>query len=283
VSKNGLAPITALRYRCLFMANKNKRKFWASVKAFVLKSKTLLEFLALIGLLVYLWHVWVNWQTWFFGESLIKIPYNVAERGQLGDTYGPMSALFSGLAFLGVLYTVYLQISDNSRDSFETNFFRIMDIWRDYVKGVVLPDNITGKSLQSNAVIEHVYLMLWYNLQLDEAGEKVETLESFKHGYSCARNARPEIMDAYFRLLYHTFRFAAKSPVWDKESYTDIVRAALSPGELVLLAFNGLTDEYEGGKFKKYIIQFHLLKHLAGGFKKMLIEGKEYPAEAFND
>jgi hypothetical protein len=37
---------------------------------------------------------------------LIKDP---AERGQFGDTFGALNTLFSGLAFVAVIYTMYLQ------------------------------------------------------------------------------------------------------------------------------------------------------------------------------
>jgi len=35
--------------------------------------------------------------------------YDLATRGQFGDTFGGANSLFSGLAFLGIIYTIFLQ------------------------------------------------------------------------------------------------------------------------------------------------------------------------------
>jgi hypothetical protein len=44
--------------------------------------------------------------TWGFGTYFFD---NWQERGQFGDLFGSVNALFSGLAFLGLIYTIRLQ------------------------------------------------------------------------------------------------------------------------------------------------------------------------------
>lgn len=41
-----------------------------------------------------------------------KLYPNVAERGQFGDMFGGLNALFSGLAFWGILFAIFLQRED---------------------------------------------------------------------------------------------------------------------------------------------------------------------------
>lgn len=50
----------------------------------------------------------VTVQLCVFGAVYIALP-NWSERGQFGDVFGAANALFSGLAFAGLIYTVWLQ------------------------------------------------------------------------------------------------------------------------------------------------------------------------------
>lgn len=47
---------------------------------------------------------------WIAAPFFVSFLYsNMSERGQFGDTYGFINALFSGLAFAGLFYTIHLQ------------------------------------------------------------------------------------------------------------------------------------------------------------------------------
>ena len=43
---------------------------------------------------------------------LVFLPYDENERGTFGDQFGAVNALFSGLAFAGLIYTIILQRHD---------------------------------------------------------------------------------------------------------------------------------------------------------------------------
>jgi hypothetical protein len=58
-------------------------------------------FIYIAGLVVLLWIA-----TPFAVSALFESP---EQRGQLGDTFGVVNALFSGLAFAGLIYTIHLQ------------------------------------------------------------------------------------------------------------------------------------------------------------------------------
>lgn len=51
--------------------------------------------------------------TLFLGNlCLIFLPYSKEARGTFGDQFGAVNALFSGLAFAGLIYTIILQRHD---------------------------------------------------------------------------------------------------------------------------------------------------------------------------
>ena len=48
--------------------------------------------------------------------------------GQMGDSYGIFNALFSGLAFLGVIATLYIQSRDNKKRKVVEQFYQMLDV-----------------------------------------------------------------------------------------------------------------------------------------------------------
>ena len=53
---------------------------------------------------------------WFSTPFIVKHYFSViAERGQFGDIFGSINALFSGLAFSGLIYTIFLQREEISK------------------------------------------------------------------------------------------------------------------------------------------------------------------------
>ena len=91
--------------------------------------------------------------------------------------------------------------------------------------------------------------------------------ESFKSGDNLKTNlSKVEIMwnlDHYFRHLYRIFKYiddADSNVISDekKYKYTGIVRATLSPYELIMLFYNGFSHP----KFKAMIEKYALLQNL---------------------
>jgi hypothetical protein len=58
------------------------------------------------------------------GIIIYKTMPDWASRGQVGDMFGAANSFFSTLAFLGLIYTVFLQqrqLEQQRKDSFESN------------------------------------------------------------------------------------------------------------------------------------------------------------------
>lgn len=60
------------------------------------------------ALMIFLWVGW-PFAIWKFSPQVAESGGRIAAAGQLGDIYGGINALFSGLAFAALIYTVYLQ------------------------------------------------------------------------------------------------------------------------------------------------------------------------------
>ena len=65
----------------------------------------------------------------------------------------------------------------------------------------------------------------------------------------------------YFRQLYHIIKFVDESEIEDKRRYTDFLQAQMDNDELVLLAYNGISEQ--GEDFKPLIERYSLLENLA--------------------
>jgi len=63
-----------------------------------MKSKNIIFILLIISLVMLVYYLVISNQ---FGDW--------AERGQFGDSFGAIATFFSGLAFAGLIYTIYLQ------------------------------------------------------------------------------------------------------------------------------------------------------------------------------
>ena len=71
------------------------------------------------GLLLYGFFFWLPTMLPFLLEEAFNIEKKdvLGQYGQMGDSYGIFNALFSCLAFFGVLLTIYFQSRDNKKVS----------------------------------------------------------------------------------------------------------------------------------------------------------------------
>ena len=66
----------------------------------------------------------------FFRDHVFNVRENIKidVLGQMGDSYGIFNALFSGLAFLGVLITLYKQSRDNRKHTVVEQYYQMLDV-----------------------------------------------------------------------------------------------------------------------------------------------------------
>jgi Putative phage abortive infection protein len=232
------------------------------------------------------------------------------ERGTFGDMFGAINALFSGLAFASLIYTVYLQRHELqmqreelrlTRDelqgqrlqlaaqndvlrtqNFENTFFQLLRL---------LNDTVNAIDLQRSAdVTNHgrdCFTFFFGNFKNWHGRTKAEIPSAESHdviaaAYSKFYGKYQSDVGHYFRTLYNIIKFVHLSGVENKKFYTNLVRAQLSSHELLLLFYNCQTPRGRE-KFKPLVERYALLKTVP---RELLLEADHlalYDAAAYGE
>lgn len=217
-----------------------------------------------------------------------------SDRGTFGDQFGAVNALFSGLAFAGLIYTIILQRSElelqreelrmtrqemhnqtnefekeNSTfqyQRFENTFFNLLNQFESVTNQLTFQFH-TGK--KTTIIGRELFRSAFEDVPhyIDEGNAPVNGMRKLleqkgMEGY--VESFTPTYFDHYFRLLYRIVKFVDESKLIqekDKYEYVCILRALLSRYELVWLYYNGLS-EYGCEKMKPYIEKYALLKNI---------------------
>jgi len=260
------------------------------------------DYIVIAGVLGVIFLVWLGWQ-WLL-PLMWKIGLGdsgrLSDRGQFGDSYGGLNALFTGLAFAGVACTIYLQLKDNRVreaerhvqeteralrekdriiDRFEGRFFKLADVLRSHIQSFLLDDDTSNDRAGKRALALLVDMQAPYRFDFDST--IAAALKRYEKTYGKYQN----MLGPYFRILYRIIKYTDESSVDDKEAYTGIIRAELGNAELWLIALNCLTEN--GANFKPLVIKYHLLKHFSKrGPSWDEVEAeirRAYPESAFRD
>ena len=211
--------------------------------------------------------------------------------GEFGDMFGGVNALFSGLAFVGVIYAILLQRRELQlqreeleytrfelkgqkeqleaqnqtfrQQSFDNAFFRMVALHHQLVSTIDLRE---GSANASATIVGRDCFVEFYtrlrNRSMDtNRFPRGATYESLRIVYAELYKEIQADVGNYFRNLYHIIKFVDRSQVDDKRMYTNLVRAQLSSHELLLLFYNCLTHLGEE-KFKPLIEKYALLKNM---------------------
>ena len=217
------------------------------------------------------WFVFVmEWFPWWTEENA---------RGTFGDSFGVVNALFSGLAFAGVICAILLQkkelelqrqeLKDTraeikgqketlQKQNFESSFFQLLSMHSEIVNSMEIKYGKTDYS--GRKCFGHMLEMLeydYYNPQPPNRNQ--EDLNALYEQFFA--NYQPYV-GHYFRHLYNVVKFVHEHEFFDrkeckekeckeKKRYTNFIRAQLSSDELGLLFYNCLSNR--GAKFKDLV------------------------------
>ncbi len=223
------------------------------------------------------------------------------ERGQFGDMFGAVNALFSGLAFAGLIITLILQrrelelqrqelaltrkeMEDQTTEfekqnetlkiqRFENTFFNMLSQFQEVVNSLsvrYMKFNTTYELIGRDtfkATFKEVTVLV--DIPKDNQSHRsyrgmADTIKAVGLNGYCKSDI-PTYFDHYFRLLYRILKFVKDTPLItefdDEYEYTSMLRAVLSRYELVWLYYNGLSD-YGVEKLKPLIERYAMLKSL---------------------
>lgn len=204
---------------------------------------------------------------------LWNVPFSVVpekiREGQFGDSFGALNALFSGLAFSGVLITLLMQRKDLSetrnesiRQQTESQFYNMLNLQQQVVQAFDLHRlGSTSLTIQGRDCFRDWGRKL--KTRYDELGPEYkyeETLERALSAYDKILQAHQGDLGVYFRSLYSIFRLISNANHVDRQGFANVVRSFLSDYELVLLFYNCLS--VRGEKFKGYAKTYALFDNL---------------------
>lgn len=209
-----------------------------------------------------------------------------AERGQFGDMFGGLNALFTALAFAALIYTVLLQRDELSLQrrelagqrkqlreqnrtfrlqSFENTFFQLLALHHQIV-GAITIDGSAGMHRGRDAFeLYYAAIRTRYGKERGTGRRDATSLDELNTVdaiYLREYEKRQADFGHYFRNLYHTLKLVEGSvTAEDKRQYAGFVRAQLSTFELLCLFYNCLSQQGVQ-KFKPLAERYALFKNL---------------------
>ena len=241
------------------------------------------------------WPLWLTFAVIIFlwGMSIIVLCWlfpDIGMRGQFGDTFGAVNALFAGLAFAGIIFAIILQKKElelqrqelkETRDeirgqkeqlqaqdqtlqkqNFESSFFQLLSFHNEIVNSLLAQELTSQKKVEGRMCFRIFFqvLSLHYKSYTNTSGQIKDDIDVLK---KFLLRGQPSI-DYYFGHLYNTVKFVDQhkfiKEFEDKKSYTNLLRAQLSKNELGLLFYNCLSDR--GAKFKCLVEKYALLEDM---------------------
>lgn len=253
-------------------------------------------------------------------ESLLKLTYRALvlvvglwlitglalffykDRGSFGDMFGVVNALFSGLAFAGIILTILLQkkelalqraelketrsvFQEQSKtlalQRFENTFFQLLRSFQDIVNGMNLIEPEDEENFtEGRDSFRFLYEFWQANLglrpsQIEEIHEsrelrltEFEPLDSALVKYHYVYWEYQGDLGHYFRHFYTILKVIDQShsdeAVQDPYRYSGILRSILSSYELVFIFYNGLS-KHGNPKLKNLLERYSMLKNMDNG------------------
>ncbi len=227
----------------------------------------------------------VAWLMTLAGAGL----WGSAGGGTFGDTFGSINALFSGLAFVGLIYAILLQREELglqrqelvqtrvelkgtreaqeaqnafiARQTFESTFFQLVRNFNDIIESIDLrvDGNTTAKGRDA---IQVFYQRLSREVvRLRDLHDGRDALQLVCEAYERFYENHGHELGHYYRTLYNLIKFVDTSNLHseDKRSYVQLVRAQLSDFEVNLLFYNSLSERAKAMKI--LVDRYHLLRY----------------------
>lgn len=210
--------------------------------------------------------------TYCYYEYVIK-NYSEQNRGLFGDMFGGLTAIFSGLAFAGIIITIWLQKGElelqrkelretrivfeeqtltQKLQRFENTFFQLLQLHHSIVNSLEFQGEVGRRSFK----MFYISFRLFYNNKQTKSDEKHRINGAYVDFYL----TNQQYFGHYLGNLYNILKFIDDSNVPNKKLYAHLLRDQLSSEELLILFYNSLSKKGEE-KFSP-IQTFGLMKNL---------------------
>ncbi len=199
-------------------------------------------------------------------------------RGQFGDMFGAINALFTGFAFAGALLAIRTQQEEIrkqnetlAKQQFEATFFQMLSLHNQFVSALDIEKRRDG-AIRDYTTMHGRECFQFFETEIRDQLKHLrqyypntdindQILEAYMFIYSKRRGD----LGHYFRSLYNIFKMIETSEgVENKEFYSKVARAQISDYELTILFLNCL-NRYGVEKFKPLAEKYAILKHVSFG------------------
>jgi hypothetical protein len=220
--------------------------------------------------------------------------------GIFGDSFGPLTSLFSGLAFAGLIITIIMQrdelalqreelsltreeLNGQKKEMqaqnetlkvqrFENTFFKMLELLDSCRNDIGHQADGRYKAEGRDAIkslyesFTRSYLCNWpqdtnYN-QIRVFKDECREKEGVSSKYNDFYTKNGDELGQYYRTFYNALKLVDRAKfIEDKTIYSNLLRSQLSRYELLLLFYNCLS-EFGEVKMSPLVKEYNILKHL---------------------
>ena len=172
------------------------------------------------------WFIFVmEWFPWWTEENA---------RGTFGDSFGVVNALFSGLAFAGVICAILLQKKELElqraeireqketlqKQNFESSFFQLLGLHNDIVNSMEIQDKACSRrecfGYMHDTLLRLIYREVYPKVAQSSEDDSLE-IERFNTQYEEFFRLYQSFLSPYFLHLYQVINFVDEHEFFDKD------------------------------------------------------------------
>ncbi len=185
--------------------------------------------------------------------------------GQMGDSYGIFNALFSGLAFVGVILTLFFQWRDNRKRTVVEQFYKMLEVQQKVISEITVSQVRRAKKDEEVATLKGRKAFVEYKIQLKYLFKAIKKV-SIKGGF--------DLSDIDIADISYSVFFYGSAPSW-KPFMMEYLKDYSDTERMVDLIIDQLNAE------KNYILSRPNQNYLSVYFRNMynaikLIDGCSY-------
>jgi hypothetical protein len=209
---------------------------------------------------------------WFYWPDIIHAQFPDWKTQELGDKFGGLTTLFTGLAFAGLVFTILLQkvqIKDAEEEQFQqrfdATFFQLLNNINQIIESIEIRDTKTEHIRKNRLALYKMFEIFDEDYLQNQGVSHLDGKDKVVAAYSEFYSYWDTNLGHYYRVYYYIFKFVDKSQLQnsEKRKYANILRAQFSSEQLLLLFYNCFVRE--GFGFKYYVNKYTLFKHLPKG------------------
>lgn len=175
--------------------------------------------------------------------------------GLVGDSYGIYNALFSALAFFGVIYTIYYQQKEGKKAALVNRFYTMLDYQSKLIDDMrAFPVRIKNDDAEVKLIFGRK-VFVEYKIQLKYLMRAVKDV-SEEEGFNLSQSDMADIAYAVF--------YYGSSPSW-REFMKEYLRDYQNREELV----DGIIEKLNSKKYKRYALSRPNQNYLSVYFRNM--------------